>query len=322
MSARPLGAPERAADGQFSPLSLFVVCRGRAGTPALGLTHTTLTHTHTMQESFLSWNEVRAKREHVREKATGGTTPPCRLTSLAFLSLFFFQPPLITRRPPPPFTTQLWWVLLLALGISILVAICTLLRRCVAHHRTPAPPAFGAPGGGGGGPSSGGAGPPPYDRTASELAAVATVERYALHPGGRPQTEERAGLDERLLARLQSFSFKKPARKAAAAVEAAAGPGTGDVEAPPAAAASTTTPPKAAGKGATEGEEEEEDRPCVICTDPLSEGRVVALPCGHLFHKPCALPWLVQEATCPECRFEITPEMLGGTSRRGRRGRW
>jgi hypothetical protein len=199
---------------------------------------------------------------------------------------------------------QLWWVLLLAVGISLLVAIGTLLRRCIAHHRTPAPPAFA----GGGAPGPGAGVGPSYGRSESELAAVATVERYALHPGGRPQAEEKAGLDDRLLARLQSFDYKKPAPAAGvAAVGGAAA--AGDIEAPPAA-------PAPSGKGAAV---EEEDRVCVICTDPLATGRCLAVMCGHIFHKECALPWLRTEATCPECRFEITPEMLGGTSRRGGR---
>ncbi len=168
----------------------------------------------------------------------------------------------------------------------------------------------GAAGAAGAGPS--------YGRSASELAAVASVERYALHPGGRPQAEEKVGLDERLLSRLQSFTFKKPAREAAAAVVEVEGV-AGDVEAPPAGAAAASTPTTKPSKGAA-GDDEDDDRPCVICTDPLSEGRVICLPCGHIQHKDCALPWLRQEASCPECRFEITPEMLGGTSRRGRGG--
>ena len=193
---------------------------------------------------------------------------------------------------------ELWWVLLLALALAVLIAIATLLRRCIAHHRTPAPPAAVAGGGGAGvvGPS--------YGRTESERQAVEVVARYALHPGGRPEEPKRL-LDERLLARLQSFSFRKP--KAAAAVAAG-----GDVEAP--------SPPPAVDASKASGKEDDDaaDRACLICTEPLWTERVVALPCGHIFHRACIVPWLRDhDATCPECRFVITPEMLGGTSRRG-----
>ena len=233
-----------------------------------------------------------ARRKCGRDLDDGPPVPP---TSRSPRPASFSRPAPNTHTPLLSDThpTQLWWVLLLALGIAVLIAIATLLRRCVAHHRTPAPPAFGPSGAGGGVDGAG----PSYDRSESELAAVAAVQRYALHPAGRPQSEEKAGLDDRLLARLQSFSFKKPAK--------ATDTPAGDVEAPP--------PP-------SKGKNDDEDAACVICTDPLTEGRVIALPCGHIFHKECALPWLRQESNCPNCRLELA-ELLGGGGRRGRRGR-
>jgi hypothetical protein len=142
------------------------------------------------------------------------------------------------------------------------------------------------------------------------MHAIQVVQRYALHPGGRPEEPKRL-LEPRLLARLQSFSFKKPASAVVAATTGEAT--TGDVEAPP-------PPPPPADKA--KDDDVAAERACLVCTDPLFTGRVVALPCGHLFHKECILPWLGEhDASCPECRFVITPEMLGGTSRRGgRRG--
>ncbi|KAF9222977.1 hypothetical protein BS17DRAFT_809183 [Gyrodon lividus] len=48
-------------------------------------------------------------------------------------------------------------------------------------------------------------------------------------------------------------------------------------------------------------------------TSPSSEGfKVIALPCAHVFHASCLLPWFTRarQATCPTCRFNIDPENL------------
>jgi len=45
---------------------------------------------------------------------------------------------------------------------------------------------------------------------------------------------------------------------------------------------------------------------CAICTEDLEEGcRVTSMPCGHLFHAACLMPWLRQHHTCPMCRFRL-----------------
>lgn len=47
-------------------------------------------------------------------------------------------------------------------------------------------------------------------------------------------------------------------------------------------------------------------RTCVVCLDPFEDGALVmTLPCMHLFHQSCVLPWLQQQgkrAVCPVCK--------------------
>ncbi|CAK7342892.1 unnamed protein product [Dovyalis caffra] len=52
---------------------------------------------------------------------------------------------------------------------------------------------------------------------------------------------------------------------------------------------------------------------CVICREEMSEGRdACELPCGHLFHWMCILPWLKKTNTCPCCRFQLPTEDVFG----------
>ncbi|CAN4118933.1 unnamed protein product [Withania somnifera] len=45
---------------------------------------------------------------------------------------------------------------------------------------------------------------------------------------------------------------------------------------------------------------------CVICKEDMKLGRnVCKLPCEHLFHWKCILPWLKKTNTCPCCRFQL-----------------
>ncbi|GJN03848.1 hypothetical protein PR202_ga21334 [Eleusine coracana subsp. coracana] len=51
-----------------------------------------------------------------------------------------------------------------------------------------------------------------------------------------------------------------------------------------------------------EGEGEE----CAVCRDGVTAGqRVKWLPCSHLYHDECILPWLQVRNSCPLCRFEL-----------------
>lgn len=49
--------------------------------------------------------------------------------------------------------------------------------------------------------------------------------------------------------------------------------------------------------------------------------RIVTLPCAHVFHAQCLVPWFSKpkQTTCPICRFNIDPENLTYTSRAQRR---
>jgi hypothetical protein len=46
--------------------------------------------------------------------------------------------------------------------------------------------------------------------------------------------------------------------------------------------------------------------PCTICTERLVDGVAVSrLPCGHVYHINCIVPWLNKTCTCPDCRYEL-----------------
>uniref|UniRef100_M4BMH0 RING-type domain-containing protein n=2 Tax=Hyaloperonospora arabidopsidis (strain Emoy2) TaxID=559515 RepID=M4BMH0_HYAAE len=48
---------------------------------------------------------------------------------------------------------------------------------------------------------------------------------------------------------------------------------------------------------------------CVIClSDYEKDDKVLALPCGHMFHKECGMKWLVEHNICPTCRFQLPTE--------------
>ncbi|KAJ1490220.1 hypothetical protein T484DRAFT_1614172 [Baffinella frigidus] len=38
----------------------------------------------------------------------------------------------------------------------------------------------------------------------------------------------------------------------------------------------------------------------VLCRDKVAE-----LPCGHILHNDCLIPWLKQTNSCPMCRHEM-----------------
>lgn len=45
---------------------------------------------------------------------------------------------------------------------------------------------------------------------------------------------------------------------------------------------------------------------CPICTEEFDFNEPARrLPCGHLFHADCIIPWLKRHCTCPMCREEL-----------------
>ena len=67
--------------------------------------------------------------------------------------------------------------------------------------------------------------------------------------------------------------------------------------------------------GAGAGLKDADKLTCVVCREEFDEDGtdVVPLPCGHVFHEGCILPWLETNNTCPVCRFEL-PAAGGGGS--------
>ncbi|KAL6139054.1 hypothetical protein ACLB2K_064331 [Fragaria x ananassa] len=52
--------------------------------------------------------------------------------------------------------------------------------------------------------------------------------------------------------------------------------------------------------------EKHDDLACAICKDLLTIGTEVnELPCFHLYHPSCILPWLSTRNSCPLCRYEL-----------------
>ena len=51
----------------------------------------------------------------------------------------------------------------------------------------------------------------------------------------------------------------------------------------------------------------EEEKACAVCQDEfVSDDTFIRLPCKHIYHKDCIIPWLKMHSTCPVCRAKLS----------------
>ncbi|XP_073059914.1 uncharacterized protein [Primulina eburnea] len=59
---------------------------------------------------------------------------------------------------------------------------------------------------------------------------------------------------------------------------------------------------------------------CAVCMDEFAVGeKLTRMPCFHLYHGECILPWLHNRNTCPVCRYELPTDDADYERRRSER---
>lgn len=57
---------------------------------------------------------------------------------------------------------------------------------------------------------------------------------------------------------------------------------------------------------------------CAVCKDDFElDAEVRQMPCKHIYHPDCILPWLAEHNSCPICRFELPTDDTDYEARKG-----
>ncbi|CAF1698379.1 unnamed protein product [Brassica napus] len=91
-------------------------------------------------------------------------------------------------------------------------------------------------------------------------------------------------------------------------IDAAAGIGLGRSGNPPASKSAIESLPRVEISDCHVGAEAN----CAVCTEVFeAESEAREMPCKHIFHEDCIVPWLSIRNSCPVCRFELPSESNG-----------